>query len=148
MPRAIIPNTSDKDLRVMETLLSAGHIEHKYAVRLQTVINRTKGIPTNTAARVLGIDLNSVSNYVKRYNEGGIESLLKDKTRKPGKAPVTLEVKNRLTEAACTEKPEGGDTLEQQGIKQAFRHQPYRGKHDTEGTEYQTAYSEKVSIQH
>jgi transposase len=92
----------------MEKLLSAGYVEHKYAVRLQTVLNRARGVPTNTVASVLGIDLNSVSNYVKRYGEGGVESLLRDKTRKPGKAPIPQEVKKRLTRFVCQEKPKDG----------------------------------------
>ena len=92
----------------METLLAAGHIEHKYAVRLQAVVNRVKGVPTNTIASVLGINLNSVSNYVKRYNEGGVESLLHDKTRKPGKAPIQTALKNRLATFVCQEKPKDG----------------------------------------
>jgi len=108
MARIIIPKTNEKDLLLMETLLAAGHIEHKYAVRLQTVINRTKGVSTNTVASVLGIDLNSVSNYVKRYNEGGVEALLKDKTRKPGKAPITITLKNKLAQFACQTKPKDG----------------------------------------
>ena len=77
----------------MEELLKAGHIEYKYAVRLQTVLNRAKGFSTNRVASFLGINLNSVSNYVKRYNTGGVEALLKDKTRKPGIAPIPLELK-------------------------------------------------------
>jgi len=89
----------------MEELLNAGQIKHKYAVRLQTVLNRAKGVSTNSIAAVLGINLNSVSNYVKRYNAGGVEALLKDKTRKPGTAPIPAEVKDRLTCFACQEKP-------------------------------------------
>jgi transposase len=34
-----------------------------------------------------------------------MESLLKDKTRKPGKAPVSVEMKDRICKIACTEKP-------------------------------------------
>jgi transposase len=105
---AIKPTIKEKDERLMEALLSSGHIEHKYAVRLQTVLNRSKGIATNTVALVLGINLNSVSNHVKRYNEGGVEALLCDKTRKPGKAPIPTTVKNKLTRFVCREKPVDG----------------------------------------
>ena len=92
----------------MEALLSAGHIEYKYAVRLQTVLNRARGVSTNIVASVLGIDLNSVSNHVKRYNEGGVESLLSDRTRKPGKKPISTNVRNQLTRFVCQEKPKDG----------------------------------------
>jgi transposase len=121
MAVAIKPETNEKDLKVMETFLRAGHIEHKYAVRLQAVINRSKGIATNTVAMVLGIDQNSVSNYVKRYNEGGIESLLKDKTRKPGKNPIPVELKNKLTETVCREKPGDGTHWSTRELSRRFK---------------------------
>ena len=105
MAKAILPVVEEKDLRLMETLLSAGHIEHKYALRLQTILNRARGVSTNTIASVLAIDLNSVSNYVKRYNEGGVEALLRDKTRKPGKAPIPIKLQNRIVQFVCQEKP-------------------------------------------
>ena len=46
-----------------------------------------------------------MSRYVNRYNEGGIESLLKDKTRKPGKPPISDELKNEVCRIVCKEKP-------------------------------------------
>jgi transposase len=77
-------------------------------VRLQAVLNRARGESTNTVASILNIDLNSVSNYVKRYNQGGMEALLSDKTRKPGKAPIPARLKNRLVRFVCQEKPKDG----------------------------------------
>jgi len=108
MAKTITPLVSEKDNMLMEELLKAGHIKHKYAVRLQAVVNRAKGFPTNSVASILGINLNSVSNYVKRYNEGGVEALLKDKTRKPGTAPIQPEAKDKLTRFVCQEKPKDG----------------------------------------
>jgi transposase len=89
----------------MKVLLAEGHIRHKYAVRIQTVINRAEGRSTNDTAAFLGININTVSDHVHRYNEGGIESLLKDKTRPPGIAPISEELKNEICEAVCKEKP-------------------------------------------
>jgi transposase len=108
MGRAITPIGKEKDFLLMEELLKAGHIKHKYAVRLQTVLNRSKGFSTTSISSFLGINLNSVSNYVKRYNTGGVEALLQDKTRKPGTAPIKAEVKDRLTRFVCQEKPKDG----------------------------------------
>jgi len=108
MAKAIIPLINEKDMLLMEALLSAGHIEYKYAVRLKSVLNRARGISTTDIALVLGIDLNSVSSYVKRYNEGGVESLLSDKTRKPGKAPIPVKLQNRIAQFVCQEKPKDG----------------------------------------
>ena len=48
----------------------------------------------------------TVSQSVRRYNEGGVEALLKDKTRKPGKELISTETKNEFCRIVCLEKPE------------------------------------------
>jgi transposase len=106
MKREILPKSTDEDLSLMEHILAKGDLQHKYAVRIQTVLNRARGKTTNDTAAFLGINIVTVSRYVHRYNEGGIESLLKDKTRLPGKTPISADVKNELTRIVCNEKPE------------------------------------------
>ena len=108
MAQGIKPAIRENDLQLMEALLSDGHIEHKFAVRLQTVINRAKGFSTNDVALFLGININTVCKHVRRYNESGLEALLRDKTRKPGIAPIQEEVKNKLVQFVCQEKPKHG----------------------------------------
>jgi transposase len=108
MGREIMPEASEDDLEFMESVLAAGDIKHKYAVRVQAVLSRARKRSTNDTASILGIDIVTVSRYVRRFNEGGVESLLRDKTRKPGKAPIAVEVKNELCRIVCNEKPESG----------------------------------------
>jgi transposase len=95
------------DKALMEKLLISGQIKHKYAVRVQAVLNRADGKPAAMIADILCISVNSVTQYIKRYNSGGIDALLRNKTRKPGKAPVVEELKNRICDIACHEKPAG-----------------------------------------
>jgi len=90
----------------MENILSIGSINHKYAVRIQAVLGRARRQSTNDLALILGMNPMTVSRYVHRFNEGGIDSLLKDKTRKPGKEPIAVEIKNELCRIVCKEKPE------------------------------------------
>ncbi|GMO11396.1 MAG: hypothetical protein Ta2A_19770 [Treponemataceae bacterium] len=89
----------------MENILAAGIIKHKFAVRLQTVLHRANGKTTNDIATFMGIHPMTVSSFVRRYNTGGIKSLVSDKTRKPGKPPISEELKNKICKTACTEKP-------------------------------------------
>jgi transposase len=105
MPREVIPNVSEEDNLFMKKILSAGNIQHKYAVRIQTVLCRARKESTNDTARFLGIDIVTVSRYVHRYNEGGVNALLKDKTRSPGKKPISIEIKNEISRIVCNEKP-------------------------------------------
>jgi transposase len=105
MSREVLPclNAEDKDL--MEKILAAGTIRHKFAVRLQAVLHRANGKGTNDIAGFLGIHPMTVSLYVKRYNTGGLDALIRDKTRKPGKPPVSEEKKREICRIACSEKP-------------------------------------------
>jgi transposase len=105
MAKAIDPALIAKDKILMEQLLASGHIEHKYAVRLRTVLNRAKGKPPTEIAEYMGIHINSVTAYVKRYNAAGLDSLFRDKTRKPGTPPISEEIKNKVIDIACHEKP-------------------------------------------
>jgi len=77
------PNLNNDDKNLMKKLLSAGHIEHKFAVRLQTILLRAQGDKSGDIARFLGIHISTVSLYINRYNANGIEALVRDKTRKP-----------------------------------------------------------------
>jgi transposase len=106
MSKAIAPELNADDKTLMEQLLRSGHIEHKYAVRLQTVLHRANGKSAAEIAEYPGININSVTAYIKRYNAYGIDLLLRDKTRKPGTAPVSEDIKNKVIDIACHEKPE------------------------------------------
>jgi transposase len=104
--RELQPNLNDADKDVIEKLLSAGDIKHKYAVRLQTILLRHNGKRTNDIADFLGLHRSTVSLYINRYNTRGINSLLQDKTRKPGKAPISRKIKEKICRIVCTEKPQ------------------------------------------
>lgn len=99
------PQLNPEDKELMEKLLSAGHIEHKFAIRLQTVLLRAKGKGSSEIAEFLGVNISTVSTYIKRYNTYGIDSLLRDKTRKPGKKPISQKTKNEICRLVCNEKP-------------------------------------------
>jgi transposase len=105
--KALQPNLNPEDKDLMGKLLAAGHIEHKYAVRLQTVLLRSKGKGTGEIGEFLGIHQATVRSYINRYNAYGIDALLRDKTRKPGKEPISQDIKNEIFRLVCKEKPKG-----------------------------------------
>jgi hypothetical protein len=102
MAKVIDPALVAEDKILMEQLLACGHFGHKYADRLQTVLNRAKGKSPVETAEYLGIHASTVTAYVKRYNAAGLDSLLRDKTRKPGTPPVSEEIKNKVIDIACS----------------------------------------------
>jgi transposase len=100
MKKDILPKITAEDILVMGKILSEGQLQHKFAVRIQTVLNRSKGIKTNDVAEILCIHPMTVSKYVHRYNEGGLPALIRDK------APIPQEVVNEVCRIVCQEKPE------------------------------------------
>jgi len=105
--KTLQPELNPEDKSLMEKLLSARHIQHKYAIRLQTIQLRDKGKGTGEIAEFLGIHPSTVGLYINRYNKFGIDSLIQDKTRKPGKKPVSQKTKNEIYKLVCNEKPKG-----------------------------------------
>jgi transposase len=103
--KEIQPNSNTEYKELMQNLLSAGQIKYKYAVRLQTILQKANGKGTNEISGFLGINPSTVSLYIRRYNEYGIDSLLRDKTRKPGKKPISQEKIDELCKIVCIEKP-------------------------------------------
>jgi transposase len=104
--KEIVPHLDYGDKILMEKLLTAGFIAHKYARRLQIILYRAQGKSAQEIADNYRIGRSTVSTLVNRYNSGGIAALLRDKTRKPGKAPLSEALKNSICETACHEKPE------------------------------------------
>jgi transposase len=71
------------------------------------VLLRAKGKGTGEISEFLGIHQSTVGLYINRYNSFGIESLLRDKTRKPGKEPISQGIKDEICRLVCNEKPKG-----------------------------------------
>jgi transposase len=63
-------------------------------------------LSVNAITRETGAGKTSVWNWPKRFLEAGIAGLSKDKSRKPGKAPLSATVKARVVEMAATQRPE------------------------------------------
>ena len=61
-----------EDKALMEKLLKAGHIAHKYAGRLQIILHRAQGKSAQAIALSYGAGRSTVSTIVKRYNDGGL----------------------------------------------------------------------------
>jgi transposase len=99
------PVITEEELAVLRTLVDSGKLPSKFAIRLLAILNRAAGKTLESISESLAVSLSSVIRYVQRFNSDGLESLLKDKTRKPGKTPVSVETKNKLCAIACNEKP-------------------------------------------
>jgi hypothetical protein len=63
------------------------------------------GGPVHPIALQLGVSRPMVWRWQQRFAEGGADSLLRDKTHKPGKPPIPAEVLARVVALTCTAPP-------------------------------------------
>lgn len=68
-------------------LAANGNTPQKIARRARIVLLAADGLSVNAIMRETGAGKTSVWNWPKRFLEAGVEGLLKDKSKKPGKAP-------------------------------------------------------------
>ena len=105
MRMQVLPFLNLAERNVMEQLLAGGSLNHRQATRLQVVLGRADGKPTGELADVLRINPVSVSVIVRRFNNNGVDGLLKQPNHVPGKAPVSQHIVNRILTLVQTERP-------------------------------------------
>jgi transposase len=90
----------------MEQLVSTDRLDNRQATRIRVVLGRADGQRTTDLARVLRIHPMTVSDIVHRYNESGLEGLLKQPNHRPGRAPVEQAKVNEVLQLVQSESPE------------------------------------------
>src|SRR5215472_7116325 len=77
----------------------------KHIERAQMVLASADRQPAQRVAQSIGVSRPTVWRWQQRFAESGIDGLLRDRTRKPGKAPIAAETAARVVAMACTEPP-------------------------------------------
>ena len=79
---------------------------HKHIQRARIILHSAERLPVLEVARRAGVSRPAVWRWQQRYAEEGIEGLLRDKTRPPGKAPLPKEMVAKVLSLTCSE-PQG-----------------------------------------
>lgn len=77
----------------------------KYIQRANIVLLSAERLPVLEVARRAGVSRPAVWRWQLRYGEQGVDGLLRDKTRKPGRAPLSAKVIAKVLELTCSEPP-------------------------------------------
>jgi transposase len=77
----------------------------KHVQRAHIILHLAERLPVLEVARRSGATRPAVWRWQQRFAEEGVEGLLRDKTRKPGKAPLTPETVARILALPCSEPP-------------------------------------------
>ena len=78
----------------------------KHIQRARIVLLSAERLPVLEVARRAGVSRPAVWRWRQRYGEEGVEGLLRDKTRKPGRAPLSAEVVAEVLALTCSEPPD------------------------------------------
>src|SRR5215471_2281777 len=77
----------------------------KHVERARIVLVSADRRSAQQVAQRVGVSRPTVWRWQQRFAEAGVEGLLRDKTREPGKAPLAAETTARVVALICTEPP-------------------------------------------
>src|SRR5277367_792570 len=84
------------DLERLESVAADRNRAQKHVWRARIILATAEGCGTAEVMRRAGVSKPCVWRWQRRFMEAGVDGLLRDKTRKPGKAPVPDAVVDRL----------------------------------------------------
>ncbi|MGA8614521.1 MAG: helix-turn-helix domain-containing protein, partial [Xanthobacteraceae bacterium] len=93
------------DRERLEAVLADRNSRQKHVWRARIILATAAGCGTVEVMRRAGVSKPCVWRWQRRFMEAGVDGLLHDKTRKPGKAPVPDPLVARLLERTLGDPP-------------------------------------------
>ena len=96
---------SASDRQRLEAIAADRNQLQKHAERARIVLASTECDPVQRVAARLGVSRPMVWRWQQRFAESGIDGLLRDKARKPGKPPIAADMVARVVALTCADPP-------------------------------------------
>jgi transposase len=96
---------SAEDRARLRGLVEDRNSAQKHAQRARIILHSAERLPGLEGARRSGASRPAVWRWQLRYAEQGVDGLLRDKTRKPGRAPLPPETVAKVLALPCSEAP-------------------------------------------
>jgi transposase len=96
-----------KDRQRLEAIVRDSNAKQKHVKRAKVILATAEGCGTNEIMRRSGLSKPVVWRWQERFMHEGVEGLLRDKTRKPGKPPLPPEMVRRVVDLTLAGPPEG-----------------------------------------
>ena len=96
---------SDADREQLERLVRDRNTPQKLVWRARIVLLATDGLTAEAIAAAAGKSLLTVRRWRRRYMAKGVDGLLKDATRPPGRKPLSAETIKRVVHMTLHERP-------------------------------------------
>ena len=98
-------SVSEADREGLERLVRDRNTPQKLVWRARIVLLASDGLTGEAIAAAVGRSLLTVRRWRRRYMARGVDGLLKDATRPPGRKPLTAETIKRVVHMTLHEKP-------------------------------------------
>ena len=105
MARSVCPVVSADDRARLEAIVADRNRPQKHVARARLVLLSAERLDVATVARRTGVGRPAVWRWQRRFAEEGVDGLLRDKTRRPGKAPLDDGLVRRVVALTCAEPP-------------------------------------------
>jgi len=96
---------SSEDRLRLAAVIGDRNSSQKHALRAKIVLYSAERRSVFDVARLSGVSRPAVWRWQRRYAEQGVDGLLRDKTRKPGKTPVPIKTVAKVLALPCSEPP-------------------------------------------
>ena len=105
MAQSVCLVVSAGDRARLEAIVADRNRPQKHVARARLVLLSADRLDVAAIARRAGISRPAVWRWQRRYAEAGVEGLLRDKTRKPGKPPLGDALTSKVVALTCGEPP-------------------------------------------
>ena len=103
MAQTLCPLVSAEDRQRLAAIIADRNCPQKHVARARIVLLSADRLDVAAVAREAGISRPAVWRWQRRYAEAGVDGLLRDKTRKPGKAPLGDALTAKVVALTCAE---------------------------------------------
>lgn len=98
---------STEDRVILEKWAKSRSVNTKQKLRAKIVLMSADGVPTNVLMKQLRVSNPTLNLWRRRYQEGGVDALVKGKSRAPGIEPVAQAKVQEMLTLTLTGKPVG-----------------------------------------
>ena len=105
MAQSVCLVTPADDRARLEAIVADRNRPQKHVARARLVLLSADRLDVATVARRAGVSRPAVWRWQRRYAEAGVDGLLREKTRRPGKAPLGDAPVRRVVALTCAEPP-------------------------------------------
>jgi len=105
MRAGITVTVTPEDRRRLEAIVRDRNRPQKHVARAKVILATAVGCGTNEVMRRSGLSKPVVWRWQERFMDDGVDGLLRDKTRKPGKPPVPTATVRRVLDLTLSEPP-------------------------------------------